>query len=215
MRYYPAFLNIEGKQCVVVGGGGVAARKAEALLKAGARVRVVAPEIGTALKRLQARYARQGPRLEVRLRRYAKPELAGAWLVIAATNDQQVQEAVARDAQEPRLFCNLADSASGSGFLVPASFQRGDLQVAISTGGASPALARRIRLELEKALGPEYADLLELLRELRPRVIFTFEARGRRDAFRRLADGRVLELLRKGQRAQARRLLSRNLNLEP
>ena len=199
MRYYPAFLDIEGKRCVVVGGGVVAARKAEALLRAGGLVRVVAPKIRPEIRRLRG--------IEWRRARYSARELDGAWLVIAATNDRRVQRAVWQDAARRGILCSLADCAARSNFLSPAAFRRGDLQVAVSTGGAAPALARRVRGELEKVFGPEYGELLALLRELRPRVLAGVAAGRRRERFRRMVDSAALDLLRQGRRDEARRLL--------
>ncbi len=214
MRYYAAFLDLQGKRCVVVGGGAVAARKVEALLRAGGLVRVVAPEIGPEMRRLCSRpkgrggSSQQSPRkVEWRRARYCARDLDGAWLVLAATGEARVQEAVARDAAERGLLCNLADSAAGSNFLVPAGFCRGDLLVAVSTGGAAPALARRVRRELEKVFGPEYSELLALLRELRPRVMARVAAGRRRQQFLRMVNSAALDLLREGRREEARRLL--------
>ena len=214
MRYYPAFLDLQGKRCVVVGGGAVAARKAEALLRAGGLVRVVAPEIGPEMRRLCGRpKARRGspqqpPRkVEWHRARYSARDLDGAWLVLAATNEARVHEAVGRDAAERGLLCNLADSAAGSNFLAPAAFCRGDLQVAVSTCGAAPALARRVRRELEKMLGPEYGQLLALLRELRSRVMACVPAGRRRQQFRRMVNSTALDLLRQDRREEARRVL--------
>ena len=200
MRYYPAFLDLDGKLCVVIGGGAIAARKAEALLRAGAAVRVVAPRLAPALRRM---------RVEWRRARYSCRHLHGAWLAIACTSDRRVQETIRLDAERHGVFCNVADSARGSSFLVPASFRRGGLQVAVSTGGDAPALARRVRIELERLFGPEYAELLALLAELRPRVMARVTSNGRRDRLRRMVDSAALDLLRQGRRDEARRLLER------
>jgi siroheme synthase-like protein len=146
MRYYPIFLDVCGQLAVVVGGGKVAERKVRKLLRAGARVRVISPELTPGLARLAA-----AGRIRVSRRRYRKGELGrgranrrSPVLVFAATNDSAAQRAVRKDAAG--ALVNLADSAEGSNFIVPASFTRGDLHVAISTSGTDPALSRALRL---------------------------------------------------------------------
>ncbi len=199
MRYYPAFLDLRGKRCLVAGGGAVAARKAGALAAAGARVRVVAPEIAGELKRMAG--------IECRQARYSARHLNGVWLVVAATDDKQVQEAVWRDAQRRGILINVADVPTRCNFIVPAVISRGGLQLAISTGGASPALARRLRAELQRTIAAGYGDLLGLLRDLRPRVMEQVPAGERARIFRTMVDSEALQLLRAGRRRQARRLL--------
>lgn len=201
MRYYPAFLDLRGKLCVIVGGGAVAARKAESLARAGAVVRVVAPDVRTDIRRMRGVEWKRG--------RFAARDLDGAALVIAATSDARVQRAVWHEANRRGILCNSADSAARSNFLAPAAFSRGDLHIAVSTGGASPALARRIRQELERLFGPEYSELLSLLRELRPQVLADVAAGRHSEQFRKMVDSGALDLLRKGRRREARELLER------
>jgi precorrin-2 dehydrogenase/sirohydrochlorin ferrochelatase len=199
MKYYPAFLDVRGKRCLVVGGGAVAARKARALVAAGAMVRVVAPEISRELRRAAG--------IECRQARYSARQLRGVWLVVAATDDPLVQQAVWRDVARRGLLCNVADVPARSNFMVPAVVRRGGLQIAVSTGGGSPALARRLRRELEKTVGREYAALLELLRALRPRVMAEVPASERPRVFSAMVNSAALDLLRAGRRRDARRLL--------
>jgi precorrin-2 dehydrogenase/sirohydrochlorin ferrochelatase len=199
MRYYPAFLDVRSKRCLVVGGGAVAARKARALVAAGAMVRVVAPEISRELRRAAG--------IECRQAWYSARQLRGVWLVVAATDDPLVQQAVWRDAARRRLLCNVADVPARSNFMVPAVVRRGGLQIAVSTGGGSPALARRLRRELEKTVGREYAALLELLRALRPRVMAEVPAPERPRVFSAMVNSAALDLLRAGRRRDARHLL--------
>jgi siroheme synthase-like protein len=149
---YPIFLNLSGGRCVVVGGGAVAARKVGKLLQAGAEVVVVAPEIRPELADMDA---------EIQNRPYEYGDLEGAQLAFAATDSREVNAAVAREAKEHGIFVNVADRPAEGDFAVPSTLQRGALQVAVSTGGASPALARRIRSELEDGFGPEWAGLVE------------------------------------------------------
>jgi precorrin-2 dehydrogenase/sirohydrochlorin ferrochelatase len=166
MRYYPIFLNLRGPRCIVVGGGKVAERKVRALLRAGASVRVVSPDLTARLAQLAAR-----KRISVTRRAYRKGDLGQPLLVFAATDDPAVQQAVGKEAEAIGALVNLADDRERSTFLVPASFARGDLQVAISTSGASPALARNLRWRLQAMLGGEYAAHLRFLREARREVL--------------------------------------------
>ncbi|HEV3476216.1 MAG TPA: bifunctional precorrin-2 dehydrogenase/sirohydrochlorin ferrochelatase [Rubrobacteraceae bacterium] len=149
---YPIFLDLSGRRCVVVGGGGVADRKARKLLQARAEVVVISPEVGAELESVA---------VEIHRREYREGDLEGAYLAFAATNVRKVNAAVAREAKERGILVNVADSPSEGDFALPSTLRRGRLQVAVSTGGASPTLARRIRGELEEAFGPEWAGIVE------------------------------------------------------
>ena len=143
---------------MVVGGGEVANRKARKLLQARAKVVVVSPEVKPELASMAA---------EVRRRPYREGDLEGAFLVFAATDAREVNAVVAREARERGIPINVADKPSEGNFALPSVLRRGQLQVAVSTGGASPALARRIRQELEDAFGSEWAGVVESLRRAR------------------------------------------------
>ena len=151
---YPIFLDLSGRRCVVIGGGEVANRKARKLLQARARVVVVSPEIGAELESVA---------VEIHRRPYREGDLEGAYLAFAATNSREVNAAVAREAKGRGVPVNVADNPSEGDFALPSTLRRGRLQVAVSTGGASPTLARRIREELEDAFGPEWAGIVEEL----------------------------------------------------
>jgi siroheme synthase-like protein len=151
---YPIFLDLSGRRCVVVGGGKVASRKARKLLQARAGVVVISPEIGAELESVA---------VEVYRRPYREGDLAGAYLAFAATDSREVNAAVAREGRERGIPVNVADSPSDGDFALPSTLRRGGLQVAVSTGGASPTLARRIRDELEEVFGPEWAGIVEEL----------------------------------------------------
>ncbi len=155
---YPIFLDLSGRRCVVVGGGKVAGRKARKLLQARARVVVISPQIEAELESVA---------VEVHRRPYREGDLEGAYLAFAATNAREVNAAVAREAKDRGVPVNVADSPSEGDFALPSTLRRGRLQVAISTGGASPTLARRIRGELEEAFGPEWAGIVERLNAAR------------------------------------------------
>jgi len=150
----------------VVGGGEVAERKVVGLLQAQALVLVVSPDLTAALKEM----ADKGE-VQWIMRHFEPGDLEGAWLVIASTDDPVVQKAVYAEAQRRRIFCNTVDLPALCSFIVPSSVRRGDLCVAISTGGKSPALARRLRREFEQVLGPWYSDYVSFLGDLRGMVL--------------------------------------------
>ena len=142
----------------MVGGGAVATRKARKLLQAGAEVVVVSPAVLSELESIGA---------EIRYRPYKAGDLEGADLAFTATDSREVNAAVAREARERGVLVNAADKPSEGDFAVPSTLRRGGLQVAVSTGGASPTLARRIRKELEASFGPEWAGVVEELEAAR------------------------------------------------
>jgi siroheme synthase-like protein len=159
---FPVALELTGRPCVVVGDGEAAEAKVEALLEAGAEVTVVGDEPGPVLRALE-----DAGRIRLRRRPYRRGDLMGAFLAIAATGDRALNAAVHREADARRVLLNSVDDPGHSHFAVPSVLRRGDLVVAISTGGRAPALARRLRLELEDQLGPEYGELVDLLAEAR------------------------------------------------
>jgi precorrin-2 dehydrogenase/sirohydrochlorin ferrochelatase len=149
---YPIFLNLSGRRCVIVGGGAVATRKIDKLLRAGAEVVVISSEVSPELAQMGA---------EIHLRPYEYGDLEGAHLAFTATNSREVNATVAKEAKERGVPINVADRPSEGDFAVPSTLRRGRLQVAVSTGGASPTLARRIMDELEESFGPEWAGVVE------------------------------------------------------
>jgi len=166
IRYYPAFLKIEGKKCVVIGGGKVAERKILSLLEANAIVVLVSPDATSVLVKL----AEEGKITWIR--DTFKPDyLEGAWLVFACTNQRDVQRDVFQACEERNIFCNVVDHPDVSSFIVPSVIKRGALTLAISTSGASPAVSRRLRERLERLFGEEYALYLELMRRIRETIL--------------------------------------------
>lgn len=200
---YPIFLEVRGRLCLVVGGGTVAERKVRALLEQGATVRVVSPTLTPALAaEVAAGHAAH------RNRPFAPADLEGAFLAFAATDDPAVNAAVAAAAEAARVPVNVADDPSRSTFLVPSTFQRGEVTVAVSTGGASPALAKRLRAELEEKVGEEYAALARLLGEARREVLRRVpDPRRRQDLFTRLTE-ELHGAFREGGESAARTLLA-------
>ncbi len=166
MKYFPVNLLIAGRKCVVVGGGRVAARKVATLLECGGVVEVISPELVEELREQH----RQG-RLSWRDSPYQSGDLAGAFLVIAATDDEEVQAAVFAEASAANQLINVADVPPRCNFILPALVSRGDLVIAVSTAGQSPALARRIRKQVAEAYGDEYGTVVEIMGRLRPAVL--------------------------------------------
>lgn len=165
MQYYPICLDLRNRRAVVVGGGAVALQKARRLLSSGAQVLVVSPESDLELARL----AREGE-LEWRQRPYRSGDLRGSALVIAATDQPVVQEAVAEEAAALGIPINVVDAPELSSFIAPAILDRGDLQVAVSTSGAAPALAAALRDRIGETLGPEVALVVEIVSKVRRRL---------------------------------------------
>ncbi|HZP80830.1 MAG TPA: bifunctional precorrin-2 dehydrogenase/sirohydrochlorin ferrochelatase [Chthonomonadaceae bacterium] len=201
-RYYPIQLNLEDQTCLVVGGGAVAARKVGGLLEAGARVRVVSLRL---TPELQAKA--EAGEIEARIASYAPEHLDGVVLAFAATDDRRVNAQVAADAGARGIPVNVADSPEESRFLVPSVVRRGELCLSVSTGGHSPMLAARLCDELEARFGPEYADFVELLGQMRSYIKErTEDVSRRRAALARLvaAEAELLAALRAGPPEAAR-----------
>ena len=182
-QYYMACIDLASRRCLVVGGGSVGLEKAAGLVSCGALVTVVSPELHSELRALG---------VEWRARAYEPGDLESMFLVIAATSDRAVNEAVHRDAEARAMLCNVADVPDLCNFILPAVHREGPIAVAVSTGGASPALAKRLRSEIAALVGPEHAELAEELRALRPEVkerFATYEER--KDYFEELVRSRL------------------------
>jgi len=173
-----ACLDLRGRDCLVVGGGRVATEKALGLLDCGARVTVIAPQVEPELRGLP---------VEVVERRFARSDVVGRLLAIAATDDRGVNQAVSAAAAALNVLCNVADDPELCSFILPAIVRRDPIVVGVSTGGASPALAQHLRAEIGELVRDEHADLARRLEELRPwakRELPTYAAR--RDYFQAL-----------------------------
>lgn len=166
MTYYPILLDLKGKKALVVGGGKVAWRKIDTLLEYGARVHVIAKELNAILRA----YVEQG-KIKYLGAEFSEKHLSNVFLVIAATDDSQMNQEISEAAKSRGLLINAVDQPADCNFIVPSVIRRGDLQIAVSTSGRSPALAKKVREDLENAFGLEYADLLNLLGQLRKTVL--------------------------------------------
>jgi len=208
MGYYPVLLDLAGRRCLMVGGGSVAERRVDALLAAGAQVTVISPRVTQPLAALAA----EG-RIGLESRGYREGDLAGNDLVFVATDAGEVNAAVAREARERGLWINAADDPAHCTFILPALVRRGDLTVAVATGGTSPALARAVREELEAYLTAEYATLAAIAAEARREV----RAAGRvvtAEAWRRALGPEVRRLIVERGRDDAKHRLLELLGAE-
>jgi siroheme synthase-like protein len=197
--YYPIFLDIEDRDVVIIGGGNVCARKAETMLRYGARVTVVSPEFTDEIKV----WARQG-KIKVKHKAYDAGDLAGASIVIASTDETRVNEQVAADCRARKIPVNVVDVTPLCEFIVPAIVENGSIQIAVSTGGKSPALARTLKEDLQRMIGTEYAevnDALGSLRESAKSVLPTDT--GRKAFFDGILARGILDMLRQGRRHDA------------
>ena len=163
--YYPAFLNIEGKRCVVIGGGAVAEGKIAKLRDAGAKITVVSPQVTDGIQT-----AVQQGHLEWQARKYQTGDLEGAFLGIATTDVRSVNEAISQEAEDLGVLLNVVDQPDQCSFIAPSIVNRGPVTVAISTGGASPALARKFREELTASRVLDWADLAGIMSQARKQI---------------------------------------------
>jgi siroheme synthase-like protein len=208
MAYYPVFLEMNDRPCVVVGGGTVAERKVEGLLAAGARVTVISPELTPALAALK-----EEGRLHHIARPYREGDLEGYEVAVAATDDGAVNAEVAAEGRRRRVWVNAVDDPPNCDFILPSVIRRGDIVIAASTGGTSPALARRLREELEAFLDEDYGPLAELLQEVRQEL----RSRGivvDPETWQRAINGRLRALLAQRRRARAKAYLLASLGVE-
>lgn len=200
---YPVSLVVSGRRCLVVGGGRVAARKAEGLLEHGAMVKVVAKEVDPMLRSLP---------LEWEQRAYKRGEVEGYWLAVAATGDPAVNRAVYEDGERARVWVNAADDPGSCSFMLPAVARQGPVSVSVSTSGLSPALSSWLAGQIRQWLGPEWREAAEMLAAARSGMKLSGHSTEKAD-WRRALDSGMLEMLQVGRRELAEELLRRCLSL--
>ena len=209
--FYPVFLDLRGRRAVVIGGGAVAEQKVHGLIAAGAHVTLVSPETTPPLTDL----ARRGA-IEIRRRPYRPGDLAGAWLAIAASDDRAVNEAAWAEAERVGVPLNAVDDLEHCSFIAPAIHREGDITVAVSTGGKSPALAVRLRQRIARLVGRAEARLCALLGELRPELAGRVpDARARTALWYEIVDSDVIEFVRRGDIEGARGRIEELLGPHP
>ena len=205
MGYYPIFLEMKDRRCVVIGGGAVAERKAEGLVAVGANVTVIAPGITDGLKGL----LKQGAIRHV-AREYQAGDRAGYDLVFVATDNSEINAAVSNEARCLRIWVNSADDPDHCDFILPAVIRRGDLAVAVSTGGVSPAVTRAVREELDEYFNADYARFVQIAGEVRRELRGKSVSPGA-SAWNRALQGDFRRLIKEGKPEQAKELLLETL----
>ncbi|MCF8029402.1 MAG: bifunctional precorrin-2 dehydrogenase/sirohydrochlorin ferrochelatase [Desulfohalobiaceae bacterium] len=209
MHYFPVSLDLRDRKCLVAGAGEVGLRKIQRLIDAEpAEILVVEPLPDPGLEAV----AEKTGNLRLARRPFWPEDLEDRFLVIASTGDPRVNREISRLCREKNILCNIVDQPELCSFILPALFRRGDLSLAVSTGGASPALARRVRERLEDCFGPEYAGLARLLRRLRPMILeLGMDGERNKAVFRSLCRDDVLQALQEEDRNLLRRLLQSRL----
>lgn len=206
MRYYPVFLNLEGKACLVVGAGQVGRRKVGTVLDCGVDSVTV---VDTRPPDADFAPLLADPRVAYHARAFEEADLDGKFLVIASTSHEETNWRISRLCAARGLLCNIVDQPEKCSFIVPAMYTQGDLTLAISTGGTSPALAKKMRREMVEHFGAEYGAFLLLMSRLRPLVLELDKPTDENsDLFRSIVDSALLDALRDKDRARAESLLS-------
>lgn len=207
MKYYPLYMDLRGRECLVVGAGAVAARKVRTLVDCGARVTVVGERPVEALAGLRSRG------VKIVERKFQPDDLRQPALVIGATDSEEVNAAVSKESTRRGIPVNIADDPEKSTFILPAIFRRGDVTMAVSTGGSSPALARLIREDLERHYGEEYASLAALLGSYRERMMSAVSGHRRRaDVWKGILDAGILDVLRREGAEEAEAVIRRHID---
>ncbi len=209
MKYYPVCLDVSGRRCVIIGGGEVAERKARRLMDCGAEVLVVSESLSPALQVMKA-----DGRLSHIKAGYSRDLIDGAFLVIGATDRAEVNEAVSRDARKQGILVNIVDDPGHCNFILPSLYRRGDLLIAITTGGKSPALAKKLRQEMGRHFGPEYETFLKIMGQIRGKVISRGYPAGKNKAlFESIIESDIIDHIR-GKRWDKVKEMIRNLTGE-
>jgi siroheme synthase-like protein len=211
--YYPVYIQLREQPCVVVGGGGIAEGKVDGLLTAAANVTVISPNLTQRLHELA-----EEKQIKYLARTYRPGDLAGAFLVICATDQAEINHQVWQEASANHQLVNVVDDTPRCNFIAPSILRKGDLTIAISTSGKAPALAVRLKERLQRELGPEYERFLELAGELREplaRHVPDFETR--KALWYELVDSEILDVLAQGDESAAREIISQvvGFNFEP
>ena len=192
MRYYPIYLDIRDRNCLVVGGGSVGSRKVETLLDCGAKVTVVSIDAGETLKKLSDRGV-----IQMKERAFQSADLDNMFLVIGATDNEALNFEIYAAARRRGVLCNIADRPEACNFVLPSIVNRGDLIIAISTSGKSPAFAKKLRKQLETQFGNEYAEFLNLMGAIRKKLLSKdHEPEAHKHLFERLIERDLVQLLK-------------------
>ena len=211
MKYYPIYLDLRDRPCLIVGGGHVAERKTLSLLEAGANVTVISPSLTQKLQGLS-----QSGKITHLPKTFDAKDVAAALLVIAATDSQEVNASIGRLCKKRNILVNVVAPPDESSFIVPSVVERGDLLISVSTSGMSPALSKRIREELEERYGPEYGEFLGKMSMLRAWLMDEVKDDSvRREILQALADSDVISLLKEGKTHEADHRVTEIVRLKP
>ena len=203
MRYYPVNLDILNRKCLVVGAGSVGTRKVLTLLNCGAIVTVVSPDVSEKLLEL----ANNGS-IRWEKRSYLASDLDTMFLVIGATNDEELNRQISADAEKLNMLCNIADRPNVCNFILPSIVNRGDLVISISTSGKSPAFAKKLRKELEKQFGVEYTEFLRLMGAIREKLLSEkHEPEAHKHLFEQLIKSDLVEMIKNNRKEDINSLL--------
>ena len=203
MRYYPVHLDIQNRNCLVVGGGAVGTRKVAALLDCGANVTVISPEVSHQLRDLAI-----SGLIKLRERPYQSGDLNGMFLVIGATDDEGQNRQISSDADHLNTLCNIADRPESCNFILPSIVQRDDLVITISTSGKSPALAKKLRKTLEYQFGKEYGVFLKLMGAIRKKLLSqSHKPETHKHLFEQLIAADLIAMIQKGKTEEINALL--------
>jgi precorrin-2 dehydrogenase/sirohydrochlorin ferrochelatase len=203
MKYYPVHLNIQNRNCLVVGGGSVGTRKTITLLECGGNVTVVSPDVTRQLQDIVS-----SRRIKLRRRMYETGDLDGVFLVIGATDDDRVNRQISHDADCRNTLCNIADRPEICNFILPSFVQRDDLVITISTSGQSPALAKKLRRVLESQFGEEYGDFLKLMGAIRKKLLSqAHEPEAHKHIFEQLIASDLMAMIRDNRKEEVDKLL--------
>lgn len=203
MRYYPVNLDIQKQRCLVVGGGSVGTRKVMTLLECGAVVTVVSPVATRRLLELTEKGS-----ITLKKRPYQPSDLDTMFLVIGATNNEELNLQISMDARRLNKLCNIADRPEACNFIIPSVINRGDLVIAISTSGKSPAFAKKLRKDLEKMFGEEYAEFLQFMGVIRKKLLSeNHEPEAHKRLFEQLINSGLFEMISDRKREDINSLL--------
>ncbi|MFH2011291.1 MAG: bifunctional precorrin-2 dehydrogenase/sirohydrochlorin ferrochelatase [Pseudomonadota bacterium] len=196
MRYYPINIDITGKRCVVLGGGEVAERKVESLLKCGGDITVISPGLTPRLKELLS-----SNKIKHLYREYQRGDFEDAFLVFVATDNSGVNAEASQEALERGILVNTVDTPKRCNFIVPSVVDRDDLVITISTSGKSPAFAKKIREEMESNYGEEYSIFLTIMGAVRERLLkANNDSEKNKKVFYRLVNSNVLDFIKEGKK---------------
>ncbi|MDI6686792.1 MAG: bifunctional precorrin-2 dehydrogenase/sirohydrochlorin ferrochelatase [Desulfobacterales bacterium] len=203
MRYYPVNLDILNRKCLVVGGGSVGTRKVLTLLSCGAKVTLVSPDISEKLLELAGNGL-----VAWKKRSYLSSDLNTMFLVIGASDDEELNRQISADAEKLNMPCNIADRPEACNFILPSIVNRGDLMISISTSGKSPAFAKKLRKELEKQFGVEYIEFLRLMGVIREKLLSEkHEPEAHKHIFERLINSDLVEMIKTDRKEDINSLL--------